>query len=103
LLDAFQALADILNQIAGFLENLLGNLGAAENTETETPTETSNSVFDFRFKLDFFAAVVSATIEDNVVVDETTSTDEHHGVELLTDILAAVAQDVDPQSVSEVA
>ncbi len=103
LLDAFQALADVLNRIAGFLENLLGNLGAAEDADTEAPAETSSSVFDFRFRLDFFAAVVKTTIEDNVVVDETSSSEEQQGVELLTDTLAAITQDVDPQSVSEVA
>lgn len=102
LLDAFQALADILTRIAGFLESLIGELGAAGDTEAEAPAETSNSVFDFRFKLDFFAAVVKTTIEDNVV-EETTSSDEQGGVELLTDTLAAVAQDVDPQSVTDIA
>ncbi len=103
LLDAFQALADVLNRIAGFLENLLGNLGAVEDADTEAPAETNSSVFDFRFRLDFFAAVVRTTIEDNVVVEETSSSEEQQGVELLTDTLAAIAQDVDPQSVSEVA
>ena len=106
LLDAFQALADMLNRIAEFLESLLGELTAPEEPSTEPVVETSRTVFDFRFRLDFFAAVVKTTIEDSAVEapnDADNDSGETANVELLTDTLAAVAQDVDPQSVSEVA
>ncbi len=101
LLDAFQALADFLNEIAAFIENLLSSLDAPAEAEAgdEPPSAESggNSAFSFRFKLELFTAVLINGLEqaEPAVPDE--------GEQLVADTLAAVAQEVDPQSISEVA
>jgi hypothetical protein len=101
LLDAFQALADFLNAIGDFLESLLGSLNQPEEADTsEASSEDTggSSAFSFRFKLDLFAAVLISGLEQSAEPEEPTD-----GEQLLTDTLAAVAQEVDPQSVSDLA
>ena len=104
LLDAFQALADFLNSIASFIEDLLGRFepqpqDQGDDTGSTTSDDTTASAFSFRFKLDLFAAIVTQTIEQaDANVEEPSG-----GTQLFTDTLAAVSQQVDPQSVSETA
>lgn len=102
LLDAFQALADFLNTIADFIENLLGSLNAVEDADTDGEAQSEatggSTAFDFRFKLDLFAAVLISGLEQSAEPAEPAE-----GEQLLTDTLAAVAQEVDPQSVTDLA
>jgi len=101
LLDAFQALADFLNTIADFIENLLGSLNTAEDADTDGEAQSEaggSTAFDFRFKLDLFAAVLISGLEQSAEPAEPAE-----GEQLLTDTLAAVAQEVDPQSVTDLA
>ena len=106
LLDAFQALADFLNSIATFIEDLLSSFNAP--AETESSAEASleetggSSAFSFRFKLDLFTAVLTG-LEPSSAADEPAEGEPAEAERLVTDTLAAVAQEVDPQSVSDLA
>ena len=97
LLDAFQALADLLNAIADFIDNLVNSFQAEPEPVTDEAAESTASVFNLRFKLDLFAAVVKTTLET------APSTEQADGELLLGDTLAAVGQEVDPQSVADLA
>lgn len=94
LLDAFQALADLLNAFADFLNGLVGEFKAL--SEPEPVVETGFQV-DFRFRLELFQTVVQSSLLEESVAEGT------EAAEFLGDVLAATSQLEDPQTLSEVA
>lgn len=94
LLDAFQALADLLNAFADFLSGLVGKLKTPSEPE---PSLESEFQIDFRFRLELFQKVV----ETSLVAEQKPGTSDTP--EYLGEVLAAAAQLEDPKTLSEVA